>query len=191
MKYTLAADVLHHSSQTRVRFDANNKDVYTGFISMTKQHCEAQTLEVIVRTMYFYCDLLNDKVGFVFIRACRNIFYVNMKATESSRKHEKACRYTWHDMTSTSTMTEHDEDPAHDESLSKYLLFHWMKFKPWKQLLDLSKLFMIHTPPLLLISASFRVKKQKEHMLYCFIYSLTYANDEITKRILREKAFLY
>lgn len=52
MNYTVEADVLPHSSQTRVRFDANDKNVYTGSLSMTKQHCESQTLKVIVRAMH-------------------------------------------------------------------------------------------------------------------------------------------
>ncbi|XP_058270381.1 integrin alpha-3 [Hemibagrus wyckioides] len=47
MNYTVEADVLPHSSQTRVRFDANDKNMYTGLLSMTKQHCETQTLKVI------------------------------------------------------------------------------------------------------------------------------------------------
>ncbi|KAK3520815.1 hypothetical protein QTP70_032382 [Hemibagrus guttatus] len=54
MNYTVEADVLPHSSHTRVRFDANDKNVYTGSLSMTKQHCEAQTLKVI--------KFLRDKV---------------------------------------------------------------------------------------------------------------------------------
>ncbi|KAK2829162.1 hypothetical protein Q7C36_017152 [Tachysurus vachellii] len=66
MKYTLEADVLHHTSQTRVRFAANNKDVYTGFISMTKQHCEAQTLEVI--------KFMRDKVTPVVFSLNASIF---------------------------------------------------------------------------------------------------------------------
>ncbi|XP_017308211.1 integrin alpha-3 [Ictalurus punctatus] len=54
MKFTVEADVLQHSSQTRVRFTNNEKDVYTGFLSMTSQRCETQTLKLIT--------FLRDKV---------------------------------------------------------------------------------------------------------------------------------
>ncbi|TSK87465.1 Integrin alpha-3 [Bagarius yarrelli] len=43
MKFTVEAD----SSQRRVRFTANDKDVYSGSLSMTTQRCETQTLKLI------------------------------------------------------------------------------------------------------------------------------------------------
>ncbi|KAF7698308.1 integrin alpha-3 isoform X2 [Silurus meridionalis] len=47
MKYTVEADVQQRSSQTRVRFIASDKDVYSGLLSMPTQHCETQRLKVI------------------------------------------------------------------------------------------------------------------------------------------------
>ncbi|KAF5906818.1 integrin alpha-3-like isoform X1, partial [Clarias magur] len=47
IKYTVLADVLHHSSKSRVRFTDNDKDVYSGLLSMTSQRCETKTLKVI------------------------------------------------------------------------------------------------------------------------------------------------
>lgn len=48
INYTVGADVLQH--QTRVHFVNNDKDVYSGSLSMTSQHCDTQMLKLIVST---------------------------------------------------------------------------------------------------------------------------------------------
>ncbi|KAB5554158.1 hypothetical protein PHYPO_G00046970 [Pangasianodon hypophthalmus] len=66
MKYTVEADVLQHSSKTRVRFITNDKHVYSGSLSMTSQQCETQTLKVI--------NVVRDKVTPVVFSLNASIF---------------------------------------------------------------------------------------------------------------------